>query len=84
MVSRAVPPTDNDDGENVFETAGRELATESVSELVQIPDVQETDGLELTTPAGGAIEAMLETWVCALTPRDAVAERQRAKPYTAR
>lgn len=62
-------------------------ATVSVSEAWQMPDVQETDGLVLVTAAGGAIRAVLMTWVCAetsageKTPRNSKA-RDTAKSRT--
>ena len=39
--------------------------TPSISLTVQTPPVQEVDGLVLVTPAGGVIETVLVTLVCA-------------------
>ena len=69
MVRRAVPPALTDVGEKLFETDGRVCETPSVSEAVHTPveTTQKVAVFVFTTLAGGAIEAELETCVCACT-----------------
>lgn len=62
-----VPPAGMEDGEKVFETAGKLALTVSTSaaEQTPVPVMQKVDVLVLVTSPGGAIVAVLVTDVCA-------------------